>query len=65
MASNPSFECPVCNGYRYYSLSPGRNEGAAVKIYECACCGFSFLDPKRYRPFITPYSTRAGEAALR
>ncbi len=64
MANHPAFECPVCRGYRYYSLSPGRNERAAVKIYECACCGFSFLDPKRYRPSVTPFSTLASATTL-
>ncbi len=65
MANNPSFECPVCRGYRYFSLSPGRHERSAVKVYECACCGFSFLDPRRYRAFLAPLSMLARDASLR
>ena len=58
MFNKPSFECPVCSGYRYeataaadHSQDPGRQH------YTCSCCGFSFMDPARYRHLFVPYST--------
>ena len=54
--SDFSFDCPVCSGFRYRPLAaPGRL--AKGFTYVCACCGFTFVDPRRYREFLTPYST--------
>ena len=58
MFSKPSFECPVCSGYRYEAIAaadPGEDPGRPR--YACSCCGFSFVDPARYRHLFVPYST--------
>ena len=58
MTKRNCFACPVCNGHQYNSLTGiGNREPTKVSVYACTCCGFTFLDPKRYRQVFTPYST--------
>lgn len=54
MISDHPFECPVCSGFQYKSLAtPERN--VKGHTYVCTCCGFTFCNPKSYRPIITAY----------
>ncbi len=55
MTRKPAFECPVCCGCWYNPVITAVAD-AAPRVYACACCGFTFVDPSRYRSRRVPYS---------